>query len=93
MSEPLDGRSAGFHLGQDGVSKASSSGSGPRSSGDWRTRWGEQKRPRTMSLTDTCWSILTAIATEQGINRSDVIEDLVRRAGSSVTSGRSDTEA
>jgi hypothetical protein len=46
-----------------------------------------------MSLTDTCWSILTAIATEQGINRSDVIEDLVRRAGSSVRSGRSDTEA
>jgi hypothetical protein len=53
--------------------------------GDWRTRWGEQKRPRTVSLTDTCWEILTAIANEEGVNRSDVIEALVRRAGSGVS--------
>jgi len=53
--------------------------------GDWRTRWGESKRPRTVSLTDTCWEILTAIADEEGVNRSDVIEALVRRAGSGVS--------
>lgn len=70
------------------MKKPASHGSAPRPNADWRTRWGEQKRPRTMSLTDTCWEILTAIAGEQGVNRSDVIEDLVRRAGSQVTSRR-----
>lgn len=76
-----------------GVKKASPSGSGLGPSGDWRTRWGEQKRPRTVSLTDTCWEILTAIAGEQGTNRSDVIEALVRHAGSGVSPRKADTEA
>jgi len=74
------------------VMEASSSGSGPGSSSDWRTRWGEPKRPRTVSLTDTCWEILTAIANEQGNNRSDVIEALVRRAGSEISPRQADTE-
>jgi metal-responsive CopG/Arc/MetJ family transcriptional regulator len=45
-----------------------------------------------VSLTDTCWEILTAIANEQGNNRSDVIEALVRSAGSGIRPRKPDTE-
>lgn len=80
VSEPVG-------MSEPRVNNSSSSGSGSRPGpfDDWRTRWGERKRPRTVSLTDTCWEILTAIANEQGNHRSDVIEALVRRSGKGVS--------
>lgn len=47
---------------------------------DVRTVWGEPKRQRTLSLTDTCWTLLTAHAEAAGTNRSDWIEQLSRKA-------------
>jgi hypothetical protein len=41
---------------------------------DGRTQWGEPKRQRTLSLTDTCWDLLTDHANAAGTNRSDWIE-------------------
>ena len=45
---------------------------------DTRTQWGEPKRQRTLSLTDTCWDLVTAHAMAAGTNRSDWIEQLSR---------------
>lgn len=45
---------------------------------DVRTRWGEQKRQRSLSLTDACWKLLSDQAAEQGTNRSDLIEAWAR---------------
>ena len=45
---------------------------------DGRTQWGEPKRQRTLSLTDTCWDLLTGHAQAAGTNRSDWIEQLSR---------------
>lgn len=47
---------------------------------DVRTAWGEPKRQRTLSLTDTCWTLLTAQAEAAGTNRSDWIEQFSRNA-------------
>lgn len=51
-----------------------------RESKDGRTQWGEPKRQRTLSLTDTCWDLLTEHAVTAGTNRSDWIEQLSRDA-------------
>ncbi len=45
---------------------------------DIRTAWGQQKRQRTLSLTDDCWQLLTDQASAQGTNRSDLIERWAR---------------
>ena len=45
---------------------------------DVRTSWGQQKRQRTLSLTDDCWQLLTDQASAQGTNRSDLIERWAR---------------
>lgn len=45
---------------------------------DVRTGWGEQKRQRSLSLTDACWQLLSQQATAQGTNRSELIERWVR---------------
>ena len=47
---------------------------------DGRTQWGEPKRQRTLSLTDTWWDLLTDHANAAGTNRSDWIEHLSRNA-------------
>jgi len=38
----------------------------------------ELKKERAVSLTDTVWNKLTAIATKEGISRSEVLERIVR---------------
>ena len=53
---------------------------------DGRTQWGEPKRQRTLSLTDTCWDLLTDHANAAGTNRSDWIEQLTRSTQSSSSS-------
>jgi hypothetical protein len=53
---------------------------------DTRTQWGEPKRQRTLSLTDTCWDLLTDHANAAGTNRSDWIEQLTRSTQSSSSS-------
>lgn len=45
-----------------------------------RTRWAAPKRCRSLSLTDEAWDLLTRIATVQGMNRSEALERLIRRA-------------
>ena len=50
----------------------------PLGAGGSRTRWGEKKRNRTMSLSDTAWDLLTAQATSMRSNRSDVLEEIIR---------------
>jgi len=45
---------------------------------DARTLWGEPKRQRTLSLTETCWDLLTDHANAAGTNRSDWIEHFSR---------------
>jgi hypothetical protein len=47
---------------------------------DVRTGWGEQKRQRSLSLTDACWQLLTDQASVEGTNRSDLIERWARAA-------------
>ena len=55
---------------------------------DVRTGWGEQKRQRSLSLTDVCWQLLTEQAGAEGTNRSELIERWVRsvQPGSSSSS-------
>ena len=61
----------------------------PLGAGGSRTRWGEKKRNRTMSLTDTAWDLLTAQATSMRSNRSDVLEEIIRTScGGDVPSGQ-----
>ncbi len=45
---------------------------------DVRTGWGEQKRQRSLSLTDACWQLLTDQADAEGTNRSELIERWAR---------------
>lgn len=45
---------------------------------DVRTSWGQQKRQRSLSLTDACWRLLTDQAIADGLSRSDLIERMVR---------------
>lgn len=45
-----------------------------------RTVWREQKRQRTYSVTDGGWFINTALAETHGMNRSEVLEVLLRYA-------------
>jgi hypothetical protein len=40
-----------------------------------RTVWREEKRQRTLSLSDTCWAIASSF---EGLNRSEVFEILTR---------------
>lgn len=47
---------------------------------DVRTAWGQQKRQRSLSLTDVCWQLLTEQACAEGTNRSDLIERWARSA-------------
>ena len=56
--------------------------------GDVRTAWGQQKRQRSLSLTDVCRQLLTEQACVEGTNRSDLIERWARSAqiGSSSSS-------
>jgi hypothetical protein len=43
-----------------------------------RTIWREEKRQRTLSLTDTAWTLATNLDTS--LNRSEVFEILLRYA-------------
>jgi hypothetical protein len=45
-----------------------------------RTHWGAPKRCRSLSLSDEAWDLLTQIAVVKGINRSEVVERMVRKA-------------
>ena len=45
-----------------------------------RTVWREEKRQRTLSLTDTAWTLATSLGETQGLNRSEVFEILLRYA-------------
>lgn len=45
-----------------------------------RTIWREHKRQRTYSITDTAFSINTHLATASGLNRSEVLEVVLRHA-------------
>ena len=45
-----------------------------------RTVWHEEKRQRTLSLTDTAWILATSLGETQGLNRSEVFEILLRYA-------------
>ena len=45
-----------------------------------RTVWREEKRQRTLSLTDTAWLLATSLGETQGLNRSEVFEILLRYA-------------
>ncbi|EDX82484.1 hypothetical protein S7335_1188 [Synechococcus sp. PCC 7335] len=40
--------------------------------------WSELKKPRTVTLTDTAWDKLAAIAEKIGISRSEWLERRVR---------------
>lgn len=43
------------------------------------THWGELKRCRSLNLTDTCWDIITDLANRNGINRSELLERVMRQ--------------
>jgi len=45
-----------------------------------RTHWDAPKRCRSLSLTDEAWERLTMLATFQGLNRSETMERLIRKA-------------
>jgi hypothetical protein len=45
-----------------------------------RTVWNEEKRQRTYSITDSAQTLVTDLAEANGMNRSEVIEVLVRWA-------------
>lgn len=55
-------------------------------SDDVRTRWGQQKRQRSLSLTDACWQLLSEQAAQEGTNRSDLIETWARATQDSSSS-------
>ena len=49
--------------------------------GQQRTsHWGSPKRQRTLSLSDDAWGLVSLLAEEEKLNRSEVIEILVRLA-------------
>lgn len=45
-----------------------------------RNPWGEPKRCRSLSLSDTGWDILTRLAAVNSCNRSEALERLLRQA-------------
>lgn len=45
-----------------------------------RTHWGEPKRCRSLSMSDTAWDLLTKLAAFNETNRSEVLERLLREA-------------
>ena len=54
--------------------------------GQQRTsHWGSPKRQRTLSLSDDAWELVSVLAEEAKLNRSEVIEILVRQARDSET--------
>lgn len=52
----------------------------PLGDSDARTRWGEPKRCRSLSMTDTAWDLLTKLAAVHSTNRSEAFERLIRKA-------------
>lgn len=42
------------------------------------THWGELKRCRSLNLTDTCWELITKLSEDEGCNRSELIERVIR---------------
>jgi len=52
----------------------------PMGSQSRRTVWNEEKRQRTYSITDSAQTLVTDLAEANGMNRSEVIEVLVRWA-------------
>lgn len=44
-----------------------------------RTHWNTPKRCRSLSLSDEAWDIVTRYAVANDLNRSEVIERLIRR--------------
>lgn len=44
-----------------------------------RTHWGVPKRARTISLSDEAWDLLSSYAQANDLNRSEVLERLIRR--------------
>lgn len=53
----------------------------PIGASESRTHWGTPKRCRSLSLSDEAWELLTKLAHTGGINRSEVLERLLRKAG------------
>ena len=51
----------------------------PRPQAQRTTHWGELKRCRSFSLTDSCFEIITSIADRNGINRSELVERVMRQ--------------
>lgn len=45
-----------------------------------RTHWNEPKRCRSLSLSDSCWDLLTRLAELHNCNRSEILERLIRKA-------------
>jgi len=43
-----------------------------------RSRWGELKRQRAISLTDSAWQMVGETAQENGYSRSELLERLIR---------------
>lgn len=51
----------------------------PRPQAQRTTHWGELKRCRSLNLTDSCWEIITSIADRNAINRSELVERIMRQ--------------
>jgi len=51
----------------------------PRPQAQRTTHWGELKRCRSLNLTDSCWEIITTLADKNGINRSELVERVMRQ--------------
>lgn len=51
----------------------------PRPQAQRTTHWGELKRCRSLNLTDSCWEIITSIADRNAINRSELVERVMRQ--------------
>lgn len=51
----------------------------PRPQSQRTTHWGELKRCRSLNLTDSCWEIITTLADKNGINRSELVERVMRQ--------------
>jgi macrodomain Ter protein organizer (MatP/YcbG family) len=47
-----------------------------------RNHWDSDKRTRNFSVSDACWAALDGLANKAGMNRSEVIEVVVRYAES-----------
>lgn len=49
-----------------------------------RTQWGEPKRCRSVSISDSGWDLLGALAQQENTTRSEIMERMIRKEASNL---------